>query len=87
MMEEKLFFSPAEFPGEDTQAIQAAVDAAKEADVCVVAIQPKSDGTRWRLTAPVKLPEGFTVILDGAVVEAEDTAFINSNAGSLRNLG
>lgn len=87
MMEEKLFFSPAEFPGEDTQAIQAAVDAAKEADVCVVAIQPKTDGTPWHLTAPVKLPEGFTVILDGAVVEAEDTAFINSNAGSLRNLG
>ena len=86
-MEEKLYFSPAEFPGEDTQAIQAAVDAAKKADVCVVSIQPKASGTPWHLTAPVKLPDGFTVIVDGAVVEAEDIAFINSNADMVRNLG
>ncbi len=86
-MEEKLFFSPGEFPGEDTQALQAAVDAAKKADVCVVAVQPKADGTPWHLKAPVKLPEGFTVIVDGAILEAEDTAFVNSNAGVQRNLG
>ena len=84
---EKLFYAPQEFPGEDTRALQAAVDAAKESDVCVVAIQPKADGAPWHLKAPVKLPGGITVIVDGAVVEAEDTAFVNSNAGTQRTLG
>ena len=85
-MMEKLFFSPTEFPGDDTQAIQAAVDAAKQADVCVVSISAKADGTPWHINEPVKLPSGITVILDGAVLEAETTAFINRNAGIHRDL-
>ena len=84
---EKLFYSPTEFSGEDGAAIQAAVDKAKETDVCVVAVPEKADGTPWHLTRPVLLPEGFTLILDGAVVEAEGVAFQNSNAGKIRNLG
>ena len=84
---EKLFYSPAEFSGEDTAVFQEAVNKAKETDVCVVAIQPKPDGTPWHLKAPVKLPSGITVIVDGAVIEAEDIAFINSNVGTQRNLG
>ncbi|MBR4863971.1 MAG: hypothetical protein IKU07_05285 [Oscillospiraceae bacterium] len=69
-MEEKLYFSPSEFPGSHSRAFQAAVDAAMEADVRVVAVH----GT-WHLTEPVQLPGGITVILDGAVVEADGTAF------------
>ena len=69
-MEEKLYFSPSEFSGSHSEAFQAAVDAAMETDVRVVAIHGS-----WHLTEPVKLPGGITVILDGALVECEDTAF------------
>ena len=82
-MEEKLYFSPAEFPEKnDTAAIQAAVDEAKKQDVCVVAIHPKADGTPWYMDVPIRLPSGITVILDGAVLEAVGTAFENENAGT-----
>lgn len=76
-MEEKLYYSPLEFPGDDTAAIQAAVQAAKKADVCVVSIQKKPDGAPWVLDMPIKLPGGITVIVDGAEVVAEGTAFEN----------
>ena len=80
MRPEKLFISPLEFSLEDTQAIQAAVNAAKEEDIQVVSIPQKPDGSPWHLTAPVRLPSYMTVILDGALVEAEDIAFCNENA-------
>jgi hypothetical protein len=85
-MEEKLYFSPAEFPEKnDTAAIQAAVDAAKNQDVCVVAIHPKADGTAWHLDAPIRLPSGITVILDGATLEAGGVAFENEAPGTEQN--
>ena len=76
-MEEKLYFTPDEFSGTDTAALQAAVDAAKNADVCVVVVRPKKDGTDWHLTESVKLPDGITVIIDGTEVTAESVAFEN----------
>jgi len=87
MKKEKLFFSPLEFSGEDTAAIQQAVDAAEREDIQVVSIPPKPDGSAWHLTEPVLLPSYITVILDGSVVEAEGIAFTNRNAGKLRTLG
>ena len=81
-MEEKLYFSPEEFPGSDAAAIQAAVDAAKTADVCVVAIHPKADGTPWVIETPVRLPSGITVIIDGALVEVAGIAFENVSDGA-----
>ena len=80
MKAEKLFYSPLEFALEDTKAIQAAVDAAKNENIQVVSIPQKPDGSAWHLTAPVRLPSYMTVILDGALVEAEDIAFCNENA-------
>ncbi len=76
-MEEKLYFTPGEFTGTDSQKLQAAVDAAKKNDVCVVAVHPKADGSVWHLTESVKLSGGITVIVDGAVIEAEGIAFEN----------
>ena len=64
MKEEKLFVSPAEFPLEDTQALQAAVDAAERENIQVVSIPPKEDGTPWHLKEPVLLPSYLTLILD-----------------------
>ena len=89
MKQERLYVSPLAFPLEDTLAVQAAVDAAEKTDIRVVAIPPKPDGTAWRLRAPVLLPSYITVILDGAVVEAEGTAFMNANATdpALQGLG
>jgi len=82
-MEEKLYFLPEEFPGTDTDAIQSAVNAAKAADVCVVAIHPKADGKPWVIETPVRLPSGITVIIDGALVEAEGVAFENEMTGRM----
>ena len=79
-MEEKLYFSPGEFPGSHSQAFQAAVDAAMEADVRVVAACG-----HWHLTESVKLPGGITVILDGATLECDGTAF--ETAAATRTLG
>ena len=82
MKPEKLYISPLEFDLEDTPAIQAAVDSAEKEDIRVVSIQKKPDGTPWHLTGPVRLPSYMTVILDGAVVEAEGVAFMNANAAA-----
>ena len=75
MMEEKLYFSPSEFPGSHSQAFQAAVDAAMASDVRVVAVSGN-----WHLTESVKLPAGITVILDSAIVECESVAFESAPA-------
>lgn len=80
MTKETLFISPAEFDLEDTLALQAAVDRAEQTDVRVVSVRAKKDGSPWHLSAPVLLPSFVTVIVDGAVVEAEGVAFINRNA-------
>ena len=72
MQKEKLYFSPAEFPGlSDAEAIQAAVDGAIREDVRVVQIEKKIDGTMWKLDRPILLPSFTTVILDGACVQAD----------------
>ena len=90
MQYEKLYFSPAEFPSaDDTAAIQAAVDEAERRDIRVVSIQPKADGSPWRLERPVRLPSYITVIVDGATVESPGILFMNANADvpASKNLG
>lgn len=89
MKQERLYISPLEFDLEDTLAIQAAVDTAEKEDIQVVSIQKKPDGSAWHLKKPVLLPSYMTVIIDGAVVEAEGTAFMNANAEdpAKQNLG
>ena len=78
---EKLYCSPLEFPElSDTQAFQAAVDAAVKDRVKVVVVTPKADGTPWHLDAPVVLPSYFTLILSGCTVECEKEAFVNAHA-------
>lgn len=78
---EKLYVSPGEFAAStDTAAFQAAVDEAKRLQVNVMAVTAKADGTAWHLTAPVKLPSYFTVIISGCAVETEDVAFVNEDA-------
>jgi hypothetical protein len=72
---------------DNDNAIQQAVDVAEREDIQVVSIPPKPDGSAWHLTVPIYLPSYMTVILDGAVVEAEGVAFQNKNAGKIRNLG
>ena len=84
---EKLYFSPLEFPGlSDSQAFQAAVDAAQAKKVKVVIATAKPDGTPWHLDAPVVLPSYFTLILSGCTVECEDVAFVNACADNLKTL-
>ena len=80
MKPETLYISPLQFAMEDTLAIQSAVNAAAAEDIQVVSVSAKPDGSPWHLTAPVVLPSYMTVIVDGAVVEAEDVAFRNANA-------
>lgn len=89
MKAEKLFISPLEFNLEDTLAIQTAVDTAEKEDIQVVSIPNKLDGTPWHLMSPISLPSYLTVILDGAIVEAEGVAFMNANAENpaKQNLG
>lgn len=78
---EKLYFSPAEFAAAtDSEAFQAAVNAAAAQQVKVMVVTAKEDGSAWHLTAPVVLPSYFTVILSGCTVEAEGVAFVNRNA-------
>jgi len=78
---EKLFYSPCEFIGStDGAAIQAAVDAAVATDIRVVVIPAKADGSAWHLEKTVYLPGDITVVLDGAKLQCDRTAFINTNA-------
>jgi len=78
---EKLYTSPLEFPGlSDREAIQAAVDAARDNRVKVTVIPPKADGSAWHLEAPVVLPGYFTLILSGCTVECKQEAFMNEHA-------
>lgn len=88
MKTERLYFSPLEFPAEDTMAIQSAVDAAEREDIQVVVVPQKADGTAWKLKAPISLPSYMTVILDGCILETEGVAFQNANAqkNNCRNL-
>ena len=79
---EKLYFSPGEFPGADAAAIQAAVDAAECTGARTVLIPAKEDGAPWTLDVPVQLPGDMTVILNGCTVEAGGTAFVNRNAAT-----
>ena len=84
---EKLYISPAAFPGlSDADAIQSAVNAAKEARVKVAVVPAKPDGTPWHLEQPVVLPGYFTLILSGCTVECDGTAFINEHAENARTL-
>lgn len=87
---EKLFYSPVEFLGStDDAAIQAAVNAAVATDIRVVVIPQKADGSAWHLEKTVYLPGDITVVLDGATLNADRTAFINTNAEdpSTKSLG
>jgi len=81
IMQEKLYFTPGEFSGTDSAAVQAAVDEAARLDIRVVVIPAKEDGAVWQLDTPVRLPGYMTVILNGCTVEAHGTAFTNSHAG------
>lgn len=84
---EKLYFSPLEFSGlSDSQAFQAAVDAAQKAKVKVVAATAKPDGTPWHLDKAVVLPGYFTLILSGCTVECEEEAFVNAHADHAKTL-
>ena len=84
---EKLYFSPLEFPGRtDSQAFQAAVDAARKAKVKVVIATAKPDGSPWHLDAPVVLPGYFTLILSGCTVECDGVAFTNEHADNAKTL-
>ena len=75
---EKLYISPLDFPGSDSERIQAAVNEAVKTDIRVVVI-PQKD-TPWALEKAIDLPGDVTVILDGATVESAGIAFQNSNA-------
>ena len=84
---EKLYFSVLEFSGlTDSQAFQAAVDAAQKSKVKVVVATAKPDGTPWKLDKPVVLPGYFTLILSGCTVECEGVAFINEHAENAKTL-
>ena len=87
---EKLFYSPCEFIGStDGAAIQAAVDAAVATDIRVVVIPAKADGSAWHVEKTIYLPGDITVVLDGAKLQCDRTAFINTNAEdmSTKSLG
>lgn len=62
----------------DTQAIQTAVNMAAEKDIRTVVIPATKT---WQLEKPVYLPNGITLILDGAQICAAGTAFTNANGG------
>jgi len=61
----------------DREAMQKAVDTAAEKDIRTVLIPANKI---WHLEKPVLLPNGVTLILDGAQIHAEGTAFTNANA-------
>ena len=75
---EKLYISPLDFAGSDSQKIQAAVNEAVKTDIRVVVIPQKE--TPWVLDETVLLPGDVTVIVDGATVESAGIAFQNTNA-------
>ena len=75
---EKLYISPLDFAGSDSQKIQAAVLEAVKTDIRVVVIPQKE--TPWVLDETVLLPGDVTVIVDGATVESAGIAFQNTNA-------
>ncbi len=85
-IDQKLYLTPNDFPcGTDREAIQTAIAEAVRQDIrrVVIPVQNCRTGTDlWQLDGPVYLPNGITVILDGAVVLCEGTAFINVNAES-----
>ena len=78
---DKLYISPLEFSGSDSQRIQAAVDEAVNTDIRVVVIPWRE--TPWALAETIMLPGDVTVILDGAAVESAGIAFQNTNADDL----
>lgn len=85
-MNEILYFTPLDFSGNDSVAIQAAVDQAERTDVRTVLIPAKENGASWMLDTPIQVPGDMTVILNGCTVEAKGVAFVNSGADT-RSLG
>lgn len=76
-MNEKLYFSPTEFEGSNTAAIQAAVDEAQRTNVRTVLIPARKDGSAWKLDAAIRVPGDMTVILNGCTIETKGNAFVN----------
>lgn len=80
-MNEKLYINPLDFAaGNDSAAIQAAVDQAVSTGIRAVVIPAKADGGAWKVEKTVLLPRGITVILDGCTIQSGGTIFANANA-------
>lgn len=77
MERNRLYYSPEEFEGTDTEAILTAVKKAKETGIRTVLIPAKQDNTPWVLEKTVDLSEDMTVILNGCLIDASCTAFRN----------
>lgn len=81
-LEERLYLTPNEFTADsDRRSIQNAVDEAALQEirrVVIPAVNSRTGLPVWNLDAPVRLPSGMTVILDGCRVECKGTAFTNS---------
>lgn len=78
---EKMFYSPVDFPCvSDSVSIQSAIDSAVATDIRTVVITPKTNGGDWLLDKTVNLPEGITIIIDGAKIRSFESAFKNSNS-------
>lgn len=81
---ERLYLTPNEFVADSDRAvIQKAIEAAEAQEIRRVIIPARNErtgSTVWKLDAPVYLPSGMTVILDGSVVECAETAFANARA-------
>lgn len=86
---DKLYISPVDFKGSDSQRIQAAVDYAVETDIRVVVIPRHPKNLYWNLDRTIMLPSDITVILDGAGMKSQEVFFQNSNASdpSTKSLG
>lgn len=84
MVKEMMYSTPCAYSHlSDSEAIQAAVRRAAETDIRTVVIP---DSKAWTLDKPVYLPNGITVILDGAQIRAEGIAFTNAHAGQAEKM-
>jgi len=78
MTNDLMYICPSACPHlSDADAIQAAVNTATEKDIRTVVIPSTK---KWQLEKPVYLPNGITLILDGAQIVSESIAFTNANA-------
>lgn len=78
--------TPNNFPGSDSERIQAAIDSAKGTTDKIVIPKRNSNGTNlWKIDHAILLPGNMTVILDDCIIQlsdkSRDNMFRSENVG------